>query len=133
MDSTQGRDDSAQQASPGLVAGLGGLARSLFALLVSRIELAALELGEVRDNLARFLLVGALGVIALWFAVACWTAVVIVLAWDAMGWKILALVAAVYSVLAIAILRHARGMVAGNRLSMPATMAELRSDRDALL
>lgn len=133
MDSTQGRDDLAQQGNPGLVAGLGGLARSLFALLVSRIELAALELGEVRDNLARFLLVGALGVIALWFAVACWTAVVIVLAWDAMGWKILALVAAVYSVLAIAILRHARGMVAGNRLSMPATMAELRSDRDALL
>jgi uncharacterized membrane protein YqjE len=133
MDGTQGRDDPAQQGSPGLVAGLGGLARSLFALLVSRIELAALELGEVRDNLARFLLVGALGVIALWFAVACWTAVVIVLAWDAMGWKILALVAAVYSVLAVAILRHARGMVAGNRLSMPATMAELRSDRDALL
>jgi uncharacterized membrane protein YqjE len=133
MDGTQGRDDPAQQGSPGLVAGLGGLARSLFALLVSRIELAALELGEVRDNLARFLLVGALGVIALWFAVACWTAVVVVLAWDAMGWKILALVAAVYSVLAIAILRHVRRMVAGNRLSMPATMAELRSDRDALL
>ncbi|HEX7647051.1 MAG TPA: phage holin family protein [Noviherbaspirillum sp.] len=133
MDGTQGRDDPTQQGSPGLVAGLGGLARSLFALLVSRIELAALELGEVRDNLARFLLVGALGVIALWFAVACWTAVVIVLAWDAMGWKILALVAAVYSVLAVAILRHARGMVAGDRLSMPATMAELRSDRDALL
>jgi uncharacterized membrane protein YqjE len=133
MDGTQGRDDPAQQGSPGLVAGLGGLARSLFALLVSRIELAALELGEVRDNLARFLLVGALGVIALWFAVACWTAVVVVLAWDAMGWKILALVAAAYSVLAIAILRHARRMVVGNRLSMPATMAELRSDRDALL
>ena len=133
MDSSQPKDDSAQQGGPGLIAGLGGLARSLFALFVSRIELAALELGEVRDNLARFLLVGALGVIALWFAVACWTVLVVVLAWESMGWKILALVAAVYSVLAFAILRHARGMVAGDKLSMPATMAELRSDRDALL
>jgi uncharacterized membrane protein YqjE len=133
MDNSQAKDGSAQQGSPGLVAGLGGLARNLFALFVSRIELAALELGEVRDNLARFLFVGALGVIALWFAVACWTALVIMLAWDAMGWKILALVAAVYSVLAFAILRRARSLVAGDRLSMPATMAELRSDRDALL
>lgn len=141
MDSSQAKDGSAaasgngasNSAGPGLIAGLGGLARNLFALLVSRIELAALELGEVRDNLARFLLVGALGVIALWFAVACWTALIVVLAWDSMGWKILVLIAAVYSVLAFAILRHARGMVAGDRLSMPATMAELRSDRDALL
>jgi hypothetical protein len=39
----------------------------------------------------------------------------------------------VYSVLAFAILRRARSLVAGDRLSMPATMAELRSDRDALL
>lgn len=133
MDSSQAKEGAAQQGSPGLVAGLGGLARNLFALFVSRIELAALELGEVRDNLARFLLVGALGVIALWFAVACWTALVVVLAWEAMGWKILVLVAAVYSVLAFAILRHARTMVANDKLSMPATMAELRSDRDALL
>lgn len=123
----------AEEVSPGLIAGLGGLARNLFALLVSRIELAALELGEVRDNLARFLLVGALGIVALWFALACWTALVVVLAWDSLGWKILVLVAAAYSVLAWLILRQARLMVAGDKLSMPATMAELRSDRDALL
>jgi len=122
-----------EEAGHGLISGLGGLARNLFALLVSRIELAALELGEVRDNLARFLLVGALGIVALWFAAACWTALVVVLAWDVLGWKILVLVAAAYSVLAWVILRQARLLVAGDKLSMPATMAELRGDRDALL
>lgn len=122
-----------EEASPGLISGLGGLASNLFALLVSRIELAALELGEVRDNLARFLLVGALGIVALWFAAACWTALIVVLAWEVLGWKILVLVAAAYSVLAWGILRQARLIVAGDKLSMPATMAELRSDRDALL
>lgn len=118
---------------PGLIAGLAGVARNLCALLMSRLELAALELGEVRDNLARLLLVGALGVVALAFAVGAWTALVVVLAWDALGWKILLLVASFYSLLALGILLHARGMLTQGKLSMSATMDELRKDRDALL
>jgi uncharacterized membrane protein YqjE len=117
---------------PGLVTGLAGLAKNTFGLFVSRIELAALELGEVRNGLARLLLVGALGIVALWFALGCWTALVVVLAWDSMGWKILLLVAALYSLLAFGILRHARTLLHSDQLSMPATMAELRNDRDAL-
>lgn len=129
MDRQAARDDEA----PGLVAGMAGIARSLFGLLTSRLELAALELGEVRDQIARLLLVGALAVLAACFAVGCWTALVVVLAWDALGWKILLLVAAGYSLLALGLLRYVRTMLAQGRLSMPATMAELRKDRDALL
>lgn len=123
----------ASAARPGLIAGLGGIAKNMFALLVCRIELAAVELGEVRNNLARFLLVGALGVLALWLGAACWTALLVVLTWESLGWKILLLVAAFYTLLGVAILRHARVMLDQDKLSMPATMAELRSDRDALL
>ncbi|MGH8807188.1 MAG: phage holin family protein [Noviherbaspirillum sp.] len=119
--------------SPRLIAGLAGIAKNAFGLLVSRIELAALELGEVRDHLARLLLVGALGVVALLFALGCWTALVVVLAWDTLGWKILLLVASVYTLLAIGILLYARAMLGQGKLSMPATMTELRNDRDALL
>lgn len=79
------------------------------------------------------MLLGALGLVALWFAVAGWTALIVVLAWDAMGWKILLLVAAAYSALAAGILLRARVMLAQDKLSMPATMTELRKDRDALL
>lgn len=118
---------------PGLVAGLAGIARNAIGLLVSRIELAALELGDVRDNLARLLFVGALGIVAILFALGSWTALVVVLAWDTMGWKILLVVAIVYTLLAVAILRHARGFLAQDKLAMPATMAELRKDRDALM
>jgi uncharacterized membrane protein YqjE len=117
----------------GVVVGIAGIAKNLFGLLVSRIELAALELGEIRDNLARFLLVAALGVVALWFAVASWTALIVVLAWDKMGWTILLLIAAVFTLLAIGILLRARSLLGHDKLSMPATMAELRNDRDALL
>lgn len=130
MDRQQAGSDN---PGPGLIAGLGGLAKNAFALLVSRIELAALELGEVRDNFARLLFIGALGIVAVVFALGCWTALLVVLTWDAMGWKILLLVAAVYTLLAIGILAHARALLGQDKLSMPATMAELRNDRDALL
>lgn len=133
MDSQSSGTSQADTAQPGLVAGLGSVAKNLFGLLVSRIELAACELGEARNNLARLLLIGALGVLALWLGAACWTALVVVLAWDALGWKILLLVAIFYTLLALAILRRARSMLEQDKLSMPATLAELRGDRDALL
>lgn len=124
---------SSDMERPGFIAGLGNLAKNVFALLVSRIELAALELGEVRDNLVKLLFVGALGIVAILFALGCWTALVVVLAWESMGWKILLLVAAVYTLIAIGILAYARSMLRDDKLSMPATLAELRNDRDALL
>jgi uncharacterized membrane protein YqjE len=126
-------DADAERVRPSLIAGFGGLARNMFALLVSRIELAALELGEVRDNLVRLLLIGALGVVALCFALACWTALVIALAWDALGWKILLIVAVTYTFVAVVILLRAQALLSQNKLSMPATLAELRGDREALM
>lgn len=120
-------------ASSGLVAGLAGVARNMAGLLLCRLELAALELGQVRDNVAKLVFIGAVGVLALLFAVGCWTALVIVLAWESMGWKILLLVAAGYSLLAAAVFMYARSMLAQGKLSMAATAEELRKDRDALL
>ncbi|MDB5772576.1 MAG: hypothetical protein V7606_853 [Burkholderiales bacterium] len=119
--------------SPGLIAGLAGIAKNSFGLLVSRIELAALELGEIRTNVARLMLVSALGVVAVWFAVAFWTGLVVVLAWDSWGWKILLLIAALFTAAAVGIFLYAKSMVDRNKLSMAATLNELRNDRDALL
>lgn len=127
------QQSSSANANPGLTSGFTGIAKNLFGLLLSRIELAALELGEIRSNLIRFLLVSALGIVAVWFAVAYWTALVVILAWETWGWKILLLIAAVFTLLAIGILFYARSLLSRDKLSMPATLAELRDDRDALL
>lgn len=133
MDQRHAGGNGAGPERPGLVAGLADIARNVIGLLASRIELAALELGEVRDNLARLLFVGALGIVAVLFALGSWTALLVVLAWDSMGWKILLVVAIVYTLLAMVILRHARRCLEQDKLSLNATMAELRKDRDALL
>lgn len=118
---------------PGLVAGITGVAKTALALFHNRLELAALEAGEVRDNLLRMVLIGAAGLVLLLFALGFWTALIVVLAWDAMGWKILLLMAALYSLLALALLFQLRSLLTRDKLSLPATMAELRKDRDALL
>jgi uncharacterized membrane protein YqjE len=132
METRQGQG-AAAETRPGLIDGIVAVARDFASLLFNRVELAALELGEVRSALFKLLLIGALAIVAIWFATAYWTALVVYLAWDTLGWKILLIIAVLFSLLAWVLLRHARAMIDQGKLSMPATMAELRSDRDALL
>ena len=124
---------STGQGRPGLIDGIVTVARDFASLAFNRMELAALELGEVRSALLKLLLIGALAIVAIWFAVAYWTVLVVYLAWESLGWKILLIIAILFSLFAWGLLRQARTMVEQGKLSMPATMAELRSDRDALL
>lgn len=129
-------DDKQEQVadqSPGVIAGVVGLARNGFGLLVSRIELAALELAEVRVNLFKILLVIALGMVTAWFAIAYWTVLIVMLSWPSMGWKILLILAAVFTLLTVGVFLYAQAIIRQGKLSMPATMAELRSDRDHLM
>ena len=119
--------------APGLLAGLAGVARNGLALLLNRIELAGLELAEVRSNLLQLSLVLALGMIAAWFAIAYWTVLLVFLSWDALGGAILLILALVFTAVAIGLFLYARSVVSQGKLSLPATMAELQHDRDALL
>jgi uncharacterized membrane protein YqjE len=118
---------------PGLLAGVGGLLRNLLGLLMCRLELAALELAEAKAAAVKMALVALLGVLAAWFALAYWSGLIVVLAWDSLGWKILAILGGVFTLLATLAVWYVKAMLAQGRLSLPATMAELRNDRDALL
>ncbi len=124
-----------QVPQPGshLMNGVMGIAKNIFGLLLSRIELAALELAEIRASVLKLALVFAVGLTAAWFAVAYWSVLLVYLAWDALGWKILFIVASGFTLVTIGVLLYARAIVAEGKLSMPATMSELRNDRDALL
>ncbi|TWC69657.1 phage holin family protein [Herbaspirillum sp. SJZ099] len=123
----------AQPATPGLTAGLLGLAKNLLGLIISRIELASLEMSEIGANLVRFAVIFVLAAIALWFAVAFWSVLLVMLAWDTWGWKILALLGAIFTALTVGLVLYARSVLLQGKLSLPATMSELRKDRDALL
>lgn len=126
-------DKSAAPTAPGLIASLAGVARNTFALVLSRLELASLELSEVRNHLMELIVVCALALAAGLFALAYASMLVVWLAWDALGWKILLIMVLFFAVIGAALAGYARALLGQDKLSLPATMAELKADRDTLL
>ncbi|MFC5511329.1 phage holin family protein [Massilia jejuensis] len=118
---------------PGLMGGISGLAKNLFGLVVSRVELAALEMSEVRNHAIELLAIFAGAVLAVWFALAYGTATIVMLAWDSWGWKILLVMFLVFLAVTAALVMKGLAMLKQGKLAFPETMNELRNDRDALL
>jgi uncharacterized membrane protein YqjE len=118
---------------PGLMGGVTGLAKNLFGLVVSRVELAAVELAEVRNHALELMAIFAGAVLAVWFALAYGTATIVALAWEAMGWKILLLMFVVFIAITIALVSKGMAMLRQGKLALHETMKELRTDRDMLL
>jgi len=119
--------------SPGLMGGITGLAKNLFGLVVSRVELAALELTEVRNHVIELVAIFALAALATWFALAYGTATIVALAWEEMGWKILLVMFAVFAVLTLILVMKGLSLLKQSKLASPETMKELRNDRDMLM
>jgi uncharacterized membrane protein YqjE len=118
---------------PGLIASLGLVTRNAIALLLNRLELAALELAEVRNHLLKLVVVFALAVLLGGFALIYASVTIVYLAWAAIGWVILPIITGVFLLVAIGLILYARALILSGKLTLPATMAELRSDRDMLL
>ena len=118
--------------SPGLLGGITALAKNVVGLLVSRAELAALEMAEVRNHLIELVAIFAVAVMATWFALAYGTATIVALAWDEMGWKILLVMFIVFAVLTAVLVMKGISMLKQGKLTFPETMKELRNDRDML-
>ncbi|WLI90439.1 phage holin family protein [Massilia sp. R2A-15] len=118
---------------PGLMGGLTGLAKNLFGLLVSRVELAALELSEVRNHVIELVAIFAGAALAVWFALAYGTATIVALAWESMGWKILLIMFGVFAVITAGLVWKGMSMLKQGKLAFPETMNELKNDREMLL
>jgi uncharacterized membrane protein YqjE len=119
--------------NPGLMGGISSLMKSLFGLVVSRVELAALELSEVRNHLIELVALFGAAILAIWFAIAYGTATIVALAWDEMGWKILLILFVVFLVITGILVAKGLALLKQEKLSFPATMKELKNDRDMLL
>jgi uncharacterized membrane protein YqjE len=118
---------------PGLMGGLTGLAKNFFGLVVSRVELAAVELSEVRNHVIELVAIFALAALATWFALAYGTAMIVALAWDAMGWKILLVMFVVFLAITAILVGKGLSMLKQGKLAFPDTMKELKNDREMLL
>jgi uncharacterized membrane protein YqjE len=126
-------DKSAASEAPGLIASMAGVARNTFGLILSRVELASLELAEVRNHVLQLVVVFALALIAGLFAIAYGSVTVVFLAWEALGWKILLIMTLGFLAVAAGLMLYARALLKQDKLSLPVTLAELKADRDMLL
>jgi uncharacterized membrane protein YqjE len=118
---------------PGLIGSLTGLVKNVAGLLVARVELAAVELSEVRNHVIELVAIFAGAALAIWFALAYGTATIVALAWDSMGWKILLLMFAVFLVITAILVFRGLAMLKQGKLALSETMKELKQDRDMLL
>lgn len=118
---------------PGLMSGVSSLLKSLFGLAVSRVELAALELADVRNHVIELVAIFGGALLAIWFAIAYGSATIVALAWDEMGWKILLIMFLVFLVITGVLVAKGLALIKQGKLAFPATMKELKNDRDMLL
>lgn len=119
--------------NPGVFAGISSLFKSLFGLAVSRVELAALELAEIRNHVIELVAIFAVAVLAVWFAIAFGAMTIVALAWESMGWTILLIMFAVFTLLTAILVTKGMALIKQNKLGFPATMKELKNDREMLL
>lgn len=124
---------SAVPPDGGLASNVSTMIASVLKLIGVRLSMAVMELADARDAVLRVLLLGALAVLAAAFALLSLSAMIVALAWDAMGWRILLILFLAYLLLAASMLWKARSIIASGQIGLPTTLAELEKDRAALL
>ena len=133
--SHQSTHQSTQQTSAdqGLGATTRDLIQNIIGLIAARLSLAALELSEARDA-ALLVIALALGAfMAASFAVIALSALLVVLTWDALGWRIVLILTLAYAGIAIVLVKQIRRIIYAGRLGLPATVAELKQDSEVLM
>jgi uncharacterized membrane protein YqjE len=124
---------SAEPPASGLASNVGTMITSVLKLIGVRLSMAVMELADARDAVLRVLLLGALAVLAAAFALLSLSAMIVALAWDAMGWRILLILFLAYLLLTLGMLWKARSIIASGQIGLPTTLAELQKDCAALL
>ena len=106
--------------------------KSALRLAGVRFSMATIELAEARDTFLRVVLLGMLALITLVFALLSLSGLIVVLAWETLGWRILMILFLAYLLLTLVVLWRARGVIATGKLGLPVTFAEIKKDRAVL-
>jgi uncharacterized membrane protein YqjE len=119
-------------SEPGLIDAVVRVAGDVFGMVQHRIELASLELSEAGGRLittivaglgAVLLLLGALGTLSAWVAVALW---------DSVGSAVLGWLALAYGVVAVGLIAWLRAQLRNAPTPLAETLAELAKDVAAI-
>ena len=114
----------------------GGLASNAAAILDGvqkllgvRFSMAIMEFADARAAFFQVLLLGAGALLASTFALLIISGMIVVLAWEALGWRIFLILFFAYLLLTIYLLWIVRNIIASGKIGLPLTLAELKKDR----
>ncbi|MBY0573225.1 MAG: phage holin family protein [Undibacterium sp.] len=102
-------------SGPGTVAnfvtGLFAIAKSGMGLLRLKMELAKAEAEQMRRTLLKVLAVFMLALVMFWFVLAYGSALLVSVFWATMGWKILAVMSAFFTIALAGLLLYLNAML----------------------
>jgi len=109
------------------------LAAATVNLLLSRAEFASLELAQTRDRLVRWLVLALIASVFALLALIAGSAWLTVALWPQLGWITLAVLTALYAILAWWLFRRLSREVDSAPPVLAQTLQELNADRAVLL
>jgi len=116
----------------GIFQSLLRLASTALALVITRGELAGVELAEAREQIARWILNALLGTVLLLAALVSISLLVAAVFWDTYRWQAIGALALVYAVAGTWLVLNVMREVRAAPPIFSATLAELGRDRAAL-
>lgn len=119
-------------APPGIVQSLRRLASTALALVVTRGELAAVELAEARQRITGWALAALVGGVLLLAALLTVSLLVAAVFWDTYRWQAIGLLALAYGVAGSWLIVRVKREANAAPPLLSATLAELGRDRAAL-
>lgn len=125
-------NSSVRPPNDGLASNAMTVIKSVLKLAGVRFSMATVEFADARDAFLRVLLLGVFALLALGFAFLSVSGVIVVLAWEALGWRILMILFFAYLLLTMILLWRARGIIASGKIGLPVTLTEMKKDRAAL-
>ena len=113
----------------GLASNAAAILDGVLKLLGVRFSMAIMEFADARAAFFQVLLLGAGALLASTFALLSISGMIVVLAWEALGWRIFLILFFAYLLLTIYLLWSVRNIIASGKIGLPLTLAELKKDR----
>ncbi len=117
----------------GLGASLQGLLATLLAIVHTRLELLATEVEEEKRRMLATLAWGAVAVLLACFALAFAAVFITVVLWESHRLWVLGVMTLSFSAISFWAMQKVKALTSGTDLMLSATLAELDTDRQALM
>ncbi len=123
---------SVRPPNGGLASNAASIISGVLKLVGVRFSMAIMEFADARAAFFQVLLLGVIAILASMFALFSISGVIVVLAWEALGWRIFLILFFAYLLLTISLLWMIRNIITSGKLGLPLTLAELKKDRVVL-